>query len=283
MLNQRHPAFFWFVLLACVLYAGFIAFATYTTVRYHGQTKNRGWHSTHTIGPNYVIAVEEQGAAAGLRPGDRIVAINGDEHRAFVGLTYWGDIDGGQSYRVDFERAGVRHSVEVAMTLTQGPQLWPICLLAGFPVLVYENVCLVLAGATESVSIAGTALGTICYMAPEALNGGLVDERTDLFAVGVMVVETVTGSRPFTGQTPEQVLTALLRSEYRLPGTSPEIRALDAIVQRCLARDPRDRCGSAAELARDLVPALARCERESAPQDSPVQIQGNGPSSITRA
>jgi hypothetical protein len=137
-------------------------------------------------------------------------------------------------------------------------------------------------GATESVIITGAAMGTIGYMAPEALTGGLVDERADLFAVGVMVVETVTGTRPFTGQTPEQVLTALLRSEYHLPGTSPEIRALDAIVQQCLAKDPRDRCGSAAELARELVPALARCGR-GAPQDGPVQGAEDGATSITRA
>ena len=60
--------------------------------------------------------------------------------------------------------------------------------------------------------------------------------------------------------------TALLRSEYHLPGTSAEMRALDAIVQRCLAKDPRDRYGSASELASELVPALARCEGISAPQ-----------------
>src|SRR5215831_15274852 len=107
-------------------------------------------------------------------------------------------------------------------------------------------------------------------MAPEALTGGLVDERTDLFAIGVMVVETVTGTRPFTGQTPEQVLTALLRSEYHLPGTSPEIRALDAIVQRCLAKDSRDRYGSAVEVSRDLVPALSRCAGLGRPRTDPV-------------
>ena len=114
-------------------------------------------------------------------------------------------------------------------------------------------------GATESVTVAGTALGTIGYMAPEALIGGLVDERTDLFAIGVMIVETLTGTRPFTGVTPEQVLTALLRSDYHLPGASPELRTLDSIVQRCVAKDPRDRYASASELARELVPALARC------------------------
>src|SRR5262249_38270383 len=137
-------------------------------------------------------------------------------------------------------------------------------------------------GATESVTVAGTALGTIGYMAPEALTGGLVDERTDLFAIGVMVVETVTGTRPFTGQTPEQGLTALLRSEYHLPGTSPEIRALDAIVQRCLAKDPRDRYGSAAELARDLVGALVRCGKRSAAHDGSMHTAADGPTSITR-
>ena len=114
-------------------------------------------------------------------------------------------------------------------------------------------------GVTESVTVAGTAMGTLGYMAPEILTGGLVDERADIFAIGVMVVETLVGARPFGGQTPQEILTALLQSEYHLPGASAEIRALDAIVQRCLAKDARDRYGSAAELATDLVPTLARC------------------------
>jgi tRNA A-37 threonylcarbamoyl transferase component Bud32/GAF domain-containing protein len=130
-------------------------------------------------------------------------------------------------------------------------------------------------GATESVSVAGTAMGTIGYMAPEALTGGVVDERADIFAIGVMVVETFTGVRPFTGQTMEQALAALLHSEYHLPGTSAEIRMLDAIVQRCIAKDPRDRYGSAAELATDLIPVLAgravlRAPTATAAADTPT-------------
>jgi GAF domain-containing protein len=115
-------------------------------------------------------------------------------------------------------------------------------------------------GATESVTMAGTTMGTIGYMAPEVLNGGVVDARADIFAIGVMVVETLVGARPFGGQNPHEILTALLQSEYHLPGESAEIRALDAVVQRCLAKDCRDRYGSAAELATDLLPTLARCE-----------------------
>ena len=52
----------------------------------------------------------------------------------------------------------------------------------------------------------------------------------------------------------------MLNGEYHLPGESIEIRALDAVVQRCLAKDPRDRYGSASEVAKELVPALARTE-----------------------
>jgi serine/threonine protein kinase len=113
-------------------------------------------------------------------------------------------------------------------------------------------------GVTESVSVAGTAMGTLGYMAPEVLNGGVVDERADIFAIGVMAVETLVGARPFGGQNPHEILTALLQSEYHLPGASAQIRALDAVVQRCLAKDPRDRYGSAGDLAKDLVPTLAQ-------------------------
>src|SRR6266508_2641328 len=129
-------------------------------------------------------------------------------------------------------------------------------------------------GATETVTAAGMAMGTLGYMAPEVLTGGPVDARADIFAIGVMVVETLVGVRPFGGQTPEAILTALLRSEYHLPGPSAEMRALDAVVSRCLAKNRRDRYGSAAELAADLVPTLARCGGVDArhsltPRDAP--------------
>jgi len=114
-------------------------------------------------------------------------------------------------------------------------------------------------GATQTVTATGVAVGTLGYMAPELLEGLPVDGRADLFAVGVMTVETITGTRPFQGNTPQEVVSALLRHDYHLPVTSPELRALDAILQRCLATDPRDRYGTAEQLARDLIPTLAAC------------------------
>jgi eukaryotic-like serine/threonine-protein kinase len=137
-------------------------------------------------------------------------------------------------------------------------------------------------GATEFVSVAGMAMGTIGYMAPETLTGGTVDERADIFAIGVMVVETLIGVRPFTGHNHEQVLMALLRNDYHLPGTSQQMRAVDAIVQRCLAKDPRDRYGSAAELTQHLIPALSRCAGFAAGQ-SPEPDALDGPTTIRPA
>jgi hypothetical protein len=114
-------------------------------------------------------------------------------------------------------------------------------------------------GVSESLTEAGMVMGTFGYIAPEVFTGGPVDERADIFAIGVMAVETVVGARPFGGQTPHEIITSLLNSEYHLPGSSIEIRALDAVLQRCLAKDPRDRYSSATEVATELVPILARC------------------------
>jgi len=114
-------------------------------------------------------------------------------------------------------------------------------------------------GLSESLTQAGAVMGTFGYIAPEVFTGGAIDERVDIFAIGVMLVETLVGERPFLGQTSHEVLTAVLNSEYHLPGDSVEIRALDAVVQRCLAKDPRDRYGCVSEVAKELVPTLARC------------------------
>jgi eukaryotic-like serine/threonine-protein kinase len=114
-------------------------------------------------------------------------------------------------------------------------------------------------GVTDSLTQAGAVMGTFGYIAPEVFTGGPVDERADIFAIGVMVVETLVGTRPFSGETHHEILTSVLHTEYHLPGDSVEIRALDAVVQRCLAKDPRDRYSSAAEVAKELVPTLSRC------------------------
>ena len=106
----------------------------------------------------------------------------------------------------------------------------------------------------------GTVMGTFGYMSPEQLTGGVVDERSDLdlFSLGVMVVEVLTGHRPFGGKTYRELLTSILHSSFHLAGGSKEARHLDAVLQKCLAKDRKDRFRSAAEMQTELIPAVGK-------------------------
>ena len=108
----------------------------------------------------------------------------------------------------------------------------------------------------DDLTATGAVIGTIGYMSPEQLRGQPVDERSDLFAIGVMVVEALTGRWPFLGTTYDELLAAILLESYELPLHSPECRALDDVLRRCLAKDPADRFLTAASLRRELIPAL---------------------------
>ena len=100
----------------------------------------------------------------------------------------------------------------------------------------------------------GMVMGTVGYMSPEQVRGQTVDARTDLFALGAVLYEMLSGTRAFRGDTPADVASAVLRDE--LPdlatprGDLPP--ALDRIVRHCLERDLGERFQS----ARDIVFAL---------------------------
>ena len=105
-----------------------------------------------------------------------------------------------------------------------------------------------------AISFVGQVLGTVPYMAPEQVRGEAVDARTDLFAFGALIYELVTARRPFTGATPADVSSAILRDT---PPTIASLRTdagggLERIVSRCLQKDPRARFQSALEVTREL-------------------------------
>jgi serine/threonine-protein kinase len=77
-----------------------------------------------------------------------------------------------------------------------------------------------------------------------------------LFTVGVMAVEALTGARPFGGGNYAELSRAVLHDAYHLPAAQAESPALDACLQRCLAKRPEDRFASAAELRDALIPLL---------------------------
>jgi tRNA A-37 threonylcarbamoyl transferase component Bud32 len=121
----------------------------------------------------------------------------------------------------------------------------------------------------NSITVTGMIVGTLGYMSPEQLTGSLVDERSDIFAIGVMAVEALTGARPFSGRTHTEALTSVLSSRFHLKGESRRIAHLDAVLQKCLAPNPDARFASAREMQSALVPALLQCPplRDLSPTD----------------
>lgn len=105
----------------------------------------------------------------------------------------------------------------------------------------------------------GVVMGTLGYMSPEQLTGGEVDARSDLFSIGVMVVEALTGRRPFTGKTYHELLTAILQNPFHFEGNAREAHSLNRALQKCLAKDRAARYASAVEMQKELIPAIRRC------------------------
>jgi Tol biopolymer transport system component len=94
-----------------------------------------------------------------------------------------------------------------------------------------------------SVTMPGTILGTVQYMAPEQLEGKDADARTDIFAFGVILYEMVSGKKPFQGKSKTLLMSAILTAHPQpLAHAQPMSPAsLDHLVRRCLAKDPEER------------------------------------------
>jgi len=100
----------------------------------------------------------------------------------------------------------------------------------------------------------GTILGTVQYMAPEQVEGREADVRSDIWALGAVLYEMVTGQRPFDGHSPASVIGAILRDTPAPISTRQPIVPvlLDHIVETCLAKNPDDRWQTAVDLGREL-------------------------------
>jgi serine/threonine-protein kinase len=101
---------------------------------------------------------------------------------------------------------------------------------------------------------AGSIIGTAQYLSPEQAKGAPVDQRSDLYAVGVVLYELLTGKVPFSGDTPLEIAMKHLSKVPEPPSKlRPEVSEdLDMIVLRALAKDPEERYQTAEEMAADL-------------------------------
>jgi len=105
-----------------------------------------------------------------------------------------------------------------------------------------------------SATRAGMMLGTYGYMAPEQLRGSDVDTRADLFSLGVLIYELVSGRRPFGGVTTTDVIVAILKEDPQpLSRVAPDVPPeLDRIVAKLLEKEPDRRYQAAQDLLGDL-------------------------------
>ena len=124
--------------------------------------------------------------------------------------------------------------------------------------LVDFGIAHVAAGDSMDATTAGTIMGTPHYMSPKQARGGTVDARSDLWAVGVMLYQLLTGKRPFNA---DSIATLLLRITQEAPKPIGELRAdipasLRRVIARTLNKQPEKRYQSGRELSEALTRVL---------------------------
>ncbi len=128
------------------------------------------------------------------------------------------------------------------------------------------------------ISLTGSVIGTPAYMAPEQASGAAIDQRTDIYALGVMLYEMATGRTPFQGNSPTDIIIKQLTVSPPAPRqynpTLPNIA--QAVILKALAKDPARRYDRAGEFARTFRAAL-----ESEPESRDLlKIESEAPTII---
>jgi serine/threonine-protein kinase len=121
---------------------------------------------------------------------------------------------------------------------------------------------------TSPLTAVGTAVGTSGYMSPEQAMGDHVDARSDVFSIGVVLYELLSGKRPFPGASHAEIMRAVLSSEpIALQSLSPTVPdRLAQIVRRCLEKEPDARFSTAVDLGRALRLLHSGVSRSAAPE-----------------
>jgi eukaryotic-like serine/threonine-protein kinase len=107
---------------------------------------------------------------------------------------------------------------------------------------------------SKPLTMEGTILGTFQYMAPEQVQGRDADARSDIFALGAVLYEMLTGKRAFAGKSQISVMSAILEKDPEPISTVQPLapRVLDHVIQRAMAKDPNDRWQTARDLMQEL-------------------------------
>ncbi|WP_433700475.1 Stk1 family PASTA domain-containing Ser/Thr kinase [Nocardiopsis sp. CA-288880] len=124
----------------------------------------------------------------------------------------------------------------------------------------------------QGLTRTGTLMGTAAYLAPEQIEKGVADARSDVYAAGIMFYELLTGGQPHTGETPiaiayQHVNEDVPRPSHFLPGLPPEV---DALVTKATERDPRYRPGNAGQYLAKVLEVLHRLPAQAPGGEAPL-------------
>ena len=170
------------------------------------------------------------------------------------------------------EEKVIHRDVKPSNILLKSPD-WPLLTDFGLAKIV---------GGTH-LTQTGAIFGTPAYMSPEQGRGEQLDGRSDIYSLGIILYEMVTGAVPYTAETPMAVVVKHIIDPLPLPHTKkPDIpEAVELVILKALAKDPADRYGRAGEMAQALTEAVGRAvARVSAPA-APIAPQAGAPEAAT--
>jgi serine/threonine-protein kinase len=122
----------------------------------------------------------------------------------------------------------------------------------------------------------GVVMGTVSYMSPEQARGGHIDARTDIFSLGVLLYEMLSGRLPFEGKTPSEIIVSIIQKRQRpLARYTPDIPSeLERIVGKSLSKSRDDRYQSLKDMLIDLKRLKRQLELEEELVDMPEPVSG---------
>jgi len=128
--------------------------------------------------------------------------------------------------------------------------------------------------ASSEGTATGTIIGTPSYMSPEMLKGQSIDGRADIFSLGVVLYEMLTGKRPFVGDSIPSVIYKIVGETPAAPTTTnPKLHnGLDVVLAKALAKEPQERYQNCATLTKDLKNFRLMKAPAAAPVAAPAQV-----------
>ncbi len=131
----------------------------------------------------------------------------------------------------------------------------------------------------QQITMAKTLVGSLYYSSPEQVWGHTLDNRSDIYALGVVLYEMVTGHRPFTGRTLPELTQAIVSGALHPPGTlNPEVAPeLERIILTAMARNRDERYADAGLMAKELRALRLRVSRETGDHKGPFPTPTSSP------